>query len=310
MISDFLESARKLGFIGTGFSRPEFPPDFDKFLSWLSSGKNADMTWLERNIELRKDPKCLLPGCRTIISLAFPYSSQKILTTDNFSVSRYCRPNLEDYHTRLKKLCSGLIGIIKTCYPDSRSRVCVDSAPIMERSFARIAGIGFIGKNNMLILPGYGSYLYLAEILTTADIAFEPADPIENLCGDCNLCLNACPAGALEQAFRLDASRCLSYLTIESRGGGLAGDDRIEMEGCFFGCDRCQEVCPHNSEKTKEEILLPSTNEFLSMDKDEFRTRFGRSALARPGLDKIQSNIRIARNQLSEAESLPSSNDS
>ena len=307
MILNFIESARNLGFIGTGFSRPQFPPDFDKFLSWVAAGKNANMTWLERNIELRKDPTGLLPGCRTIISLAFPYPSQKILTADNFSVSRYCRPDEEDYHTRLKGLCSGLIEIIKTCFPGSRSRVCVDSAPILERSFARIAGIGFIGKNNMLILPGYGSYLYLAEILTTADIAFNPVDPIESRCGECTLCLDACPAGALEQAFRLDASRCLSYLTIESRQG-IAGDTRIEMGGCFFGCDRCQEVCPHNSKKTAVETLLPSTDDFLSMDKDEFRTRFGRSAFARPGLDKIQSNIRIAKNQLSEAAFLPSSN--
>lgn len=297
MISEFVENARGLGFIGTGFSKPQRPPDFDRFFSWIASGKNADMTWLERNIELRKDPAGLLPGCRTIISLAFPYPSPKIFTADNFSVSRYCRPDMEDYHTRLKELCKGLTGIIKHYFPGSRSRICVDSAPILERSFAHMAGIGFIGKNNMLILPGYGSYLYLAEILTTAEITFKPVDPIESECGECTLCLDVCPAGALDGPFSLDASRCLSYLTIE-RKEPITEDNRIEMGSCFFGCDRCQEVCPHNSEKSAGETILPSTNEFLSMDEDEFIMRFGRSAFARPGLDKIQSNIRTVRNQV------------
>ena len=294
MLSPFINKARDLGFIGVGFSKTGRPLYFDRFTSWISQHKNADMSWLERNIELREDPSCLLPGCRTIISLAYPYPSQKPGTPDGFFVSRYCHPDEEDYHYRLKDLCRELVDMIEDVYSGSSSRVCVDSAPILERSFACSAGIGFVGKNNMLIVPGYGSFFYLAEILTTASLEFVPAKSMENQCGSCTLCIDSCPTGALEKPFSIDASRCLSYLTIEYKGavgrveGGKMGD-------CFFGCDRCQEVCPLNVRETARQNSLPSTDEFLGMDDKDFKERFGKTAFARAGLEKIKTNIWAVR---------------
>ncbi len=239
---------------------------------------------------MRENPGNLLEGCRTIISLAFPYTAEKPCTPDGFFVSRYADPRKTDYHDRLRKKGKILAGVIRREYSKARFRVCVDSAPILERSFAFSSGVGFIGKNNMLIIPGYGSYFFLVEILTTAPIPFPEAKPVKSLCGECSLCLDACPAGALEAPYRLNASKCLSYLTIEKMGG-IDRETGRKMGRCFFGCDRCQEVCPHNQREGLAVVLLPSLNTILRMCDEDFNRAFGKTALARAGLEKIKGNI-------------------
>ncbi|MFH1490868.1 MAG: tRNA epoxyqueuosine(34) reductase QueG, partial [Pseudomonadota bacterium] len=256
--------------------------------------KHADMGWMERHSALRRDPEGLLKGCRGIVSLAYPYGSRKPATPDGFTVSRYSRPGKEDYHGDLRTLCRVLAEMIEKEHAGSLTRICVDSAPVLERSFACAAGIGFIGKNNMLINPGYGSFFFLAEILTTAPMVFNPSGPMESLCGSCNLCMKACPTGALERPFSLDASRCLSYLTIESKGKLPRGMGR-KMGDCFFGCDRCQEVCPYNGGDLSPEVALPATDEILRMKDADFESGFGRTAFSRAGLEKLKSNIRAVR---------------
>lgn len=293
-ISTFVAGAKSLGFIAIGFSRPQKPLFFDEFCSWIAEGKHGEMTWMERNINLRADPQGLLGGCRTVISLAYPYSHRKPCTTDGYTASRYTEPTEGDYHDRLKKIAGKLVNRILEAFPKSKARICVDSAPILERSFAYASGIGFIGKNNMLIVPGYGSYLFLVEILTTAHLQFQRALPMENRCHSCNKCADACPTGALEKEFSLDASRCLSYLSIES-GDDLNGRTGKLMGNCFFGCDVCQEVCPFNGEKTSKDFLLPSTDKILEMDERDFREKFGSTAFARAGLKKLKNNIKAVR---------------
>ena len=283
-----------LGFIGIGFSRPGRPIDFDRFTAWISAHKNADMAWLGKNIDKRENPAALLRGCRAVISLAYPYPSQKPGTPDGFRVSRYSQPQEPDYHYRLKDRCRELGDTIKLFYKGCRIRICVDSAPILEKSFAANSGIGFIGKNSLLIVPGHGSYVYLAEILTTAPLVFPPAKPVGCRCGTCSLCMDACPTGALERPFCLDASRCLSYVTIEYRGREHLREETM-LGDCFFGCDRCQEVCPHNGDAGGEHVMLPSTDTFLEMEDENFKNRFGDTTLARAGLEKIKRNIRALR---------------
>jgi len=294
MFSVLFKKANELGFIAIGFSRPERPLYFDHFSAWLSARKNAGMAWLQRKGKVREDPSRLLKGCRTIISLAFPYPSQKSVTPDGFCVARYSHPVQEDYHFRLKKLGRTLTVVIKEIWGDCKTRICVDSAPILERSFALTAGIGFIGKNNMLIIPGYGSYFYLAEILTTACLDFTPAETLRSRCGSCSLCVDSCPTGALEKPFYLDASKCLSYLTIENRGA-VNDETGRKMKDCFFGCDRCQEVCPFNRDKSSPQVVLPLTEEFLKMSHEDFQKGFGDSAFARAGLEKLKTNIRAVK---------------
>jgi epoxyqueuosine reductase len=286
----FVKKAKSLGFIAVGFSRPGAPLFFDRFQSWLAAGKQGEMNWIERHVELRKNPGKLLDGCRAIVTLAYPYSSRKPFTPDGFAAARYTEPGRADYHDRLRKLAKTLTQNIIENYPETRIRVCVDSAPILERSFAYASGIGFIGKNNMLIIPGHGSYVFLTEILTTAPLEFLKAETMENRCGSCTLCVEACPTGALEMPFSLNASKCLSYLTIE-HSGEVDSKTAKKMRDCFFGCDVCQEVCPFNEKTGSRDISLPSTEEILSMGKKDFDERFGKTAFARAGLEKIKSNI-------------------
>lgn len=283
--------AKSLGFVALGFSRSEKPLFFDMFCTWVDAEKHGRMAWLKRHRDLREDPSKLLSECRTIISLAYPYSPVKPCTPEGFTMARYSEPQKKDYHNRVRKKAKRLALEITASYPNSKTRVCVDSAPILERSFAYRSGMGFIGKNNMLIVPGHGSYVFLAEILTTAPLPLGDSGPIEDLCGSCTRCLDACPTGALEGPWRLDASKCLSYLTIEHEGHfDLETGER--MGRCFLGCDVCQEVCPFNRLEKAKAASLPGVGEFLKMDNLNFKSLFGQTALARPGLERIQRNIK------------------
>jgi epoxyqueuosine reductase len=286
----FIERARELGFIAVGFSQPQVPLYFDFFLRWLREVDVGDMAYLKRNIGLRRDPGRLLQGLRTIVSLVYPYPARKPSTPDGYTASRYSTPQQGDYHLRLRALGRQLCNLIKETVHESRSRVCVDSAPILERSFAAASGIGFIGKNNMLILPGHGSYCFLVEILTTAEFSIRPPKEPEDRCGSCTQCIDRCPTGALKAPFYLDASRCLSYLTIESEAP-IERATASKMGTTFFGCDVCQEVCPFNR-KDPPLVSLPSRDSILSMTEADFKGVFGDTAFARAGLGKLKRNLR------------------
>lgn len=295
MIQRFIEQAKASGTLAVGFSRPSEPLFFDQFLQWLADEKYGKMTWIKNHLETRKNPSLLLPECRTIISLAFPYPLEKPFTQDGFSIARYANPKALDYHQRLKVICRPLLSLLENIYPGCRSRICIDSAPVLERSWAMQAGLGFIGKNNLLIIPGYGSFLYLTEILTTAPMEFAEVRLMENQCGACRQCLDACPTNALEKPFYLNAGICLSYLTVEDRDP-LTLSLGEKMGNCFLGCDRCQEVCPFNKPQSHAiRPILPDTAAFLNMDTEEFEDQYGKSALSRAGLEKIKANIRAVK---------------
>jgi epoxyqueuosine reductase len=289
------DRAKELGFIAIGFAKPRTPIHFDFFIRWIKDVEVGDMKYLKRNVSLRKDPKRLLDGVRTIISLAYPYSARKPSTSDGYATARYTTPQQADYHLRLSRLGEQLCKLIGQSFPGSRSRVCVDSAPVLERSFAVASGIGFTGKNNMLIVPGHGSYCFLVEILTTASYHVLPVEEMENSCGTCTKCIDACPTGALVAPFLIDVCRCLSYRTIEAKSDI---DKRLgeKMGNNFFGCDVCQEVCHFNRDETPV-ISLPSADSIIHMDKGVFRKTFGNTPFERAGLEKLKSNIQALLNQ-------------
>jgi epoxyqueuosine reductase len=290
MIESLRARALELGFIAIGFSRAARPLFFDEYRSWVNSGRNAGMLWMQRNMEIREDPSHLLEGCMAIISLACPYPAEKPATEDGYTLARYSTPLQDDYHIHLKAKCRELSKYIEDIYEGATSRILVDSAPILERSFAYSGGIGFIGKNNMLIIPAYGSFFYLAEIMTTAPIDIQDAVPCVDLCGSCTACIDACPTGALKGKRDFDASLCLSYLTIESENLLDPSMGRL-MNRCFLGCDICQEVCPLNTGKP-EIKCIPSVESFIGMTDDYFKQVYGRTALSRPGLKRIKANIK------------------
>ena len=220
LTTSFISFAKNLGFIAVGFSRPHRPAHFDSFLRRLADRKHGDMTWLERNLDLREDPSKLLEGCQTIISLAYPYPNFRHHTEDGYWVARYADPSREDYHFRLKKLGEDLFGSIQKDYPGSKAMVCVDSSPILEKSIAWQSGLGFIGKNTLLVIPGYGSYLFLVEILTTAPLKYPTIEPMRDQCGTCTA---ACPMS-------IDVTRRVR-------------EGRLETASCIL-CGSCVDACP------------------------------------------------------------------
>jgi len=288
--------AQELGFVAVGFLEPQTPPHFHHFMEWIAAENYGELAWLRKNTDIRRDPRKLLDGCRTTICLALPYPFRQARTIDGFTVARYASSS-PDYHLKMKGLCRQLTDLIRRAFPNSRSRSFVDSAPILERSLAWAAGLGFLGKNNALILPGHGSYANLAEILTTASFDFKPLQQLETRCGSCTSCIEACPTGALEKPFQLNVRNCLSYLTIEY-GGDLRDGIGEKMGKCFAGCDRCQEVCPFNPPGESSTPSLPSTEEILGMDDRAFLEKFGSTALSRPGLDRLKRNLLAIRKEI------------
>jgi len=289
-----IQQARDLGFVAVGFSRPGTPLFFDRFSEWISEGKQGGMAWMGRHIDVRENPSKLLEDCRTIITLAYPYSHQKPCTPEGLSVARYSEPRMIDYHDTLRKKAKVLAKAVQQQSPGTRTRVCVDSAPLMERSFAYQSGIGFIGKNTQLIIPGYGSYLFLVEIMTTASLSYPEPEVMVDRCGSCTRCIDACPTGALEAPYRLNAAKCISYLTIEHKEM-VDKETGKKMGDCFFGCDACQEACPMNSGDASREVVLPPITRILDMNEETFHEAYGKTAFARAGLDKIKTNIRALR---------------
>ncbi len=285
------QEAKRLGFIKTGFLRADRPLFFEEFHKWVNEERYGGMVWLKKTLNLRAHPNRVLKGCRYIISLAYPYSKTIPCTEDGLRAARYTEGLAVDYHYRLKALARPLVDIIKREFPDSRSRVCVDSAPLLERSLAYASGVGFFGKNNMLIIPGYGSYFYLVEIVTTAPLQLTSNGPLDEGCGSCTRCLENCPSGALEGPFLTNAGKCLSYLTIECKDP-VTKEIGLKMGNCFFGCDMCQEVCPHNKGDNPMNRVLPHSRDILALDQQGYEQLFGKTAFARAGLEKLKSNIR------------------
>jgi len=258
---------------------------------------HGEMTYLERYPELRFDPEKLLPGAQTMIVLLAAYESDKpVYKEGDPRISRYALG--EDYHKVLKKKSKQLIRWIRRETGTLQARFFTDSAPLLEREWARRAGLGWIGRNGCLIVPGKGSWFFIAEILTDLKIAQdEPFD--RNFCGSCTRCLNACPTGALLGDGRLDARKCISYLTIEHRSE-IPDEYQGVWSDWIFGCDICQEVCPWNKDPEKVSIaeLLPdnrrislSWNDLQRMTPELFDELFGSSPVKRAGYRGFMRNI-------------------
>lgn len=235
------EKAHELGFELVGIAPASPVPDYDFFRWWLDQGYGATMTYLNRQAERRGDPEKVLPGVRSVVCVGLNYFTG----AHGAPIARYAHG--ADYHRvigdKLKQLEAFIVADV-----DSGARVksYVDTGPVLERSYAARAGLGWIGKNTMLLNDGLGSFFFLGEILTT--IAFDAEDygrPALDQCGTCTKCLDACPTGALPEPGVLDANRCVSYLTIEYRGD-FTPEQRAMTGGHFYGCDVCQEVCPYN----------------------------------------------------------------
>ncbi len=296
------ETARALGFdpVGIASASPAFEAE-QRLQEWLAQSHAAGMTYLHRAQPRRGHPEDLLPGAKSVLCLAFNYypGDRGSYSGSRLSgrIARYAVG--EDYHRILKNKLKHLEQwLCRQGGPETRSRSFTDSAPMFEREFARRAGLGFIGRNTHLIAPRYGSWVFLAEIVTNLEL--EPDPPLRAHCGTCTACLEACPTGALSESQGLDARKCISYWTIEHRGE-LDPSLQDRLEGWLFGCDICQEVCPFNRKAriSSEPLFLPGAGagnqvaleEVLSIESDgSFRDRFARSPLLRAGREGLFRN--------------------
>lgn len=238
------ERARELGFARAGFASAEpLEPEGERLRAWVREGRHGAMHWMADTAEVRADPghRGMLPGARSVIALAMPYARrlEASVGPDPGRVARYAHGR--DYHNVLHRRARKLAAMLRE--EGHAARVSVDSMPVLERAWAQRAGIGFIGKNCCLIVPGLGSYVFLGCVVTTA--ALPPDEPMKERCGSCRACLDACPTDAFVGPRSMDARRCISYQTIENRGH-VPYELRPGIGDWMFGCDVCQDVCPFN----------------------------------------------------------------
>lgn len=296
--------AQRLGFEACGFAKAEsVSEDMAAVLDhWTGSGYHADMQYMERNRHLRLDPTQLVPGCQTLIVVALNYFPQQLLPHDGYQIAYYAYG--KDYHRVVKDKLFQLLSYIKTLIPNVEGRAFCDTAPLLERYWAVQAGLGFIGRNRQLIIPGKGSYFFLGVLAIDADIvASSPSAPRDVFsCGDCKRCFIACPTGALTPE-GIDCRRCLSYLTIEHRGP-IPEDIAHKLGRRIYGCDTCQQVCPHNknAQSTEEiafamspDVAALTSEDWHSLTPERYKALFKYSAIERAGYEGLMRNITAPR---------------
>ncbi len=301
-----LEACRRAGFALAGVA-PASPTDYAEELRyWLGAGKHGEMHYLEKHLEARLDPERILEGARSVICVADRHvdraPTDRLPSERRFRgrIARYARG--DDYHRVIKKRLHALADELGAQFPDQRFRACVDTAPLLEREYAARAGLGAIGKHTLLIERGVTSYLLLGELLTTLELhGTGPATRIDP-CATCSRCIEACPTDAITP-WSVDATRCISYLTIEHRS--IIDESFHEPIGDWlFGCDICQEVCPHNrpTRRTKAAArhgaYAPRTDSFdlleiLNWSEDDRRAALARSAVKRAKLNMLKRNALI-----------------
>lgn len=291
--------ALEAGFDACGVSRVCHLDESETHLTdWLEKGKMASMGYMARNIDKRLDPSLLVEGSRSVISLLCNYypSTRQEEGTPTFASYSYGK----DYHSVLKDRMHAICSRLKEEIGDFSYRVFTDSAPVLEREWARRSGLGVIGKSGMLIVPGKGSYFFISEIICNLELEYDSPLPTQDICKGCRRCQMACPTGAIDGSRTIDARRCISFHTIES-SEDVPEDIAAQLSGRVYGCDACLEACPWNSLSSPTHIEEFSINEALrvikkedweKMEEEEFDKTFKDSSICRAGLRKIQRTLK------------------
>ena len=290
--------ALELGFSFCGISKAEFlESESPKLEEWLRRGYQGKMSYLERNFDNRLDPTKLVPGAKSVVSLVYNYYPKETLENKDVpKIAKYAYG--QDYHFVVKEKLKIFFARIQKEIGEVNGRVFVDSAPVHERAWAAKSGLGWIGKNSLLLNKDMGSFFFLAELIL--DLELEADGPIKDYCGTCTACQDACPTDAISEAYLVDGSRCISYLTIELRDE-IPMEFQEKMENWAFGCDICQDVCPWNrfSKPHSEPKFLPqgwenlSDGEWKEMTTEIFQKIFKKSAVKRTKFDGLKRNLKF-----------------
>jgi epoxyqueuosine reductase len=309
------DQARALGFELVGIAPATEADGFDRLREWLDHGMAGEMGYMHRHAQARRHPESVLKNVRSVVMVGISYHASKhdadhVNDASKGRVAQYARG--ADYHVVIKEKLNELLSWIQERVPKTSGRAVVDTAPILERDFARRAGLGWFGKNTMLIHPRLGSYFFLGALLLDLDLppdrAFEKSH-----CGTCTACLDACPTDAFPRPGELDARRCISYLTIELRSS-IPVDLRSGIGEWIFGCDICQEVCPWNRKTplgddpdlgNRSDLAALDAIQILELSEAEFRARFRDTALWRAGWAGLRRNAIIVLGNTAGEESMP-----
>jgi epoxyqueuosine reductase len=308
------EAGQRLGFDLVGISPVKLPPHGESFAEWLRGGLAGELGYMTRTEALRRNPHELVPWAVSVVSVGMnyytPLERPKLDGNTTGWISRYAWG--EDYHDIVTGRLESLLEIIRKLYGGPvEGRAFVDSGPVLEREFAATAGIGWVGKNTHLISPRKGSWFFLGELFLGIPLDYDR--PVRNRCGNCNLCLQACPTAAFVGPYVLDARRCISYLTIELKGW-IPRELRALVGNHIFGCDICQEVCPYNVKATPSQeagfaprhgLYAPDLIPFLSMTAAQFRERFRGSPILRAKRRGFLRNVAVALGNLRSFDAIP-----
>jgi epoxyqueuosine reductase len=292
-------TAAQLGFSFCGISKAEYLADeAPRLEAWLQRNYQGKMAYLENHFEKRLDPTLLVPGAKSVVSLVYNYYPQKNLAQEGqLKIAKYAYG--EDYHFVVKDKLKIFLDRIQEEIGEVNGRAFVDSAPVMERVWAKRAGIGWIGKNSLLLNSSMGSFFFLAELIIDLELDYD--GPGKDYCGTCTACMDACPTDAIPEPYVVDGSRCISYFTIELKEE-IPSDMKGKFENWIFGCDICQDVCPWNrfSRPHKEPRFEPNADlqhmtheEWKEITDDVFKKVFNRSAVNRTKLEGLKRNVKF-----------------
>ncbi len=292
------QTALKLGFDFCGLSKAEFlKQEAPKLEQFLKLNYQGEMKYLENYFDKRLDPTLLHPGTKTVVSLMLNYFPNQLQKENTYKIAKYAFG--EDYHEVIKNKCNLLIQELEQQIGQINARCFVDSAPILERVWAEKSGLGWVGKNGLIINPKHGSFFFLAEILIDIDCEYD--GPIKDYCGTCNKCVEACPTEAILPNKTLNAQKCISYLTIELKNE-IPLEFKNKTEDWIFGCDICQDVCPWNrfSKTTKNEEFQPISKildyekkDWEALEEEAFKRIFRKSAIKRTKFVGLKRNIKF-----------------
>jgi epoxyqueuosine reductase len=263
---------------------------------WLRRGYNASMSWMERNLEKRVDPRKILDGAKSVISLGTNYYSPEVHPEGSAKISRYAWG--EDYHDVIGEMLKNYIEKMERQFPSSKFMYYCDTGPVMDKVWAQRSGIGWIGKHTNVINQQIGSWLFLSEVITDLECEYDEA--AVDHCGSCRKCIEACPTEAIVEPYVLDANKCISFLTIENREEEIPDELASRLDNWIFGCDICQEVCPWNEKfqtptsnrafSPREENLNLRSQDVHQMTREQFQTRFRRSPVKRAKFEGLRRN--------------------
>lgn len=296
------QEAARLGFSFCGISKSEFlEEEAPRLEKWLNSKMHGNMHYMENYFDKRLDPTKLVEGSKSVVSLMYNYFPKEEQRQDAYKISRYAYG--QDYHHVIKSKLKEFVEYISEEIGEINARVFVDSAPVLDRAWAKKSGLGWIGKNSMLIHPKAGSYFFLAEIILDLELDYD--NEIKDYCGTCTACVDACPTEAILDEKTVDGSKCISYFTIELKDEIIPYQEKENFKNWAFGCDICQEVCPWNrfSKPHSEPLFNPdnrlieySKNEWEELTEEIFQEIFKKSAVKRTKFKGLKRNINFVSN--------------